>query len=121
MTTIDELREADWRRREAMISGDVETLAELLAEELVWTHSSGKQDDKRSFLGKIAGGAADYRSLEVTDDQVHRHGDIIIHHGNLTGRVVVGGREKALSNRFLSVWRWSGTRFELLAWQSTGF
>lgn len=121
MTTIDELREADWRRREAMISGDAKTLNRLLAEELIWTHSSGRQDDKRSFLEKIAARTADYRLLEVTDDHVSQYGAIMIHRGNLSGRVVVDGREKTLSNRFLGVWRWSGERFELLAWQSTGF
>jgi hypothetical protein len=33
----------------------------------------------------------------------------------------VDGREKALRNRFLSVWKRSDDRLELLAWQSTGF
>jgi ketosteroid isomerase-like protein len=121
MTTADELQETDWRRRQAMIAADVAGLERLLAEELIWTHSSGKTDDKQSFLEKIAAKAVDYQSLEVTDDVVSSQGDVMIHHGTLTGRVAVDGVEKALRNRFLSVWQWRDGTFVLLAWQSTGF
>ena len=121
MTEAQALRAADRRRRDAMIAGDVAALDALLADELVWTHSSGKRDGKKSLLGNIAAGAVDYHELEVGDDAVWSHGGVLIHHGDLLGRVSVDGREKALSNRFLSVWRRSGDAFELLAWQSTGF
>ncbi len=103
-----------------MISGDAALLDSLLAEDLVWTHSSGKTDGKRSFLDKIESRAVDYQSLEVTEDAVTNHGDIMIHHGVLAGRVSVDGKEKALRNRFLSVWKYAEGRFQLLAWQSTG-
>ena len=121
MTDADDLRATDRRRRDAMIAGDAEALARLLAGELVWTHSSGKRDDRTAFLDRIASRAADYHELEVSDDAVTSHGDVLVHHGDLVGRVTVGGTEKALRNRFLSVWKRSGDTFELLAWQSTGF
>jgi ketosteroid isomerase-like protein len=120
MTTVDELREADWRRRQAMIDGDAATLKRLLADDLIWTHSSGRTDDKRSLLDRIESKAVTYLSLEVADDVVSRHGDVMIHHGALEGLVSVDGRERVLRNRFLSVWKVSGGAFELLAWQSTG-
>jgi ketosteroid isomerase-like protein len=121
MIEPDAVRAADRRRRLAMIAGDADALAPLLADALVWTHSSGKQDGKASFLDKIAANTADYHELEVSDDDVVCFADIAIHRGDLTGRVSVDGREKALRNRFLSVWQGSGSTLELLAWQSTGF
>lgn len=120
MTTVDELREADWRRRQAMIDGDVGALGELLSEELIWTHSSGKTDGKQSFIERIASRAVTYLALEVVDDTVAEHGDVMVHSGVLEGRVSADGRERPLRNRFLSVWKWTGRHFELLAWQSTG-
>jgi ketosteroid isomerase-like protein len=120
MTTVDELKEADWRRRQAMIECDAGALEGLLAEDLIWTHSSGKTDGKRSIIDKIASKTVRYLSLEVADDVVSSHGEIMIHHGVLEGRVSADGRERPLRNRFLSVWKWSGRSFELLAWQSTG-
>lgn len=121
MTMAEQLRAADRRRRQAMIDADVRTLDELFADQLTWTHSSGKKDDKRTLLDKIASRASEYLALEVSDDTIVQHGDVLIHHGNLSGRVVVGGQEKALNNRFLAVWKASADGFRLLAWQSTGF
>lgn len=121
MTDADELRATDRRRRDAMIAGDADALAPLLADELVWIHSSGRKDDRKAFLDRIGSRAAHYHELEVSDDVVTRHGDVLVHHGNLLGRVSVDGTEKALRNRFLSVWKRSGGVLELLAWQSTGF
>jgi len=121
MSHLQVLRDADRRRRDAMIAGEPDTLAALLDNALVWTHSSGKQDDKTSFLDKIAGGGTVYLELEVSDDSVTDCGDILVHRGNLAGRASVDGREKALRNRFLSVWRRSGAILQLLFWQSTGY
>jgi len=121
MTHTQALRDADRRRRDAMIAGEPDTLAALLDDELVWIHSSGKQDDKTSFLGKIAAGGVVYLELEVSDDSVTDCGDVLVHRGNLFGRASVGGRDKALRNRFLSVWRRSGDVPQLLFWQSTGY
>lgn len=121
MTDARALRAADRRRREAMIAGDADALAALLDDALVWTHSSGKQDDKTSFLRKIAGGGTVYLELEVSDDTVTDAGEVLVHQGNLAGRAAVDGREKALRNRFLSVWRRSGDVLQLLFWQSTGY
>jgi ketosteroid isomerase-like protein len=120
MSTIDRLRDADQRRRQAMIDVDTAALDTLLAEELIWTHSSGKTDGKRSFIERIASKAVAYLAIDVVDDTVWRHGDIMIHHGEIAGRVEAGGNERALRNRFLSVWQWRDGRFQLLAWQSTG-
>lgn len=121
MTHAQDLRDTDRRRRDAMVAGDADALALLLDDALVWTHSSGKQDDKASFLEKIAGGGTRYLELEVSDDSVTDCGEVLVHQGNLAGRAAVDGREKALRNRFLSVWRRSGTILQLLFWQSTGY
>lgn len=120
MTTDEALRAADGRRRRAMIDGDLETLASLLAEDLVWTHSSGKQDDKAGLLRRIGDGGTVYQRLEVADDAILRCGEVLIHHGLLSGEALVEGAPKPLRNRFLSVWIGSGDDVELLAWQSTG-
>ena len=112
--------EADARRRAAMIRGDADTLSTLLADDLIWTHSSGKTDDKASFLRGIASGTVLYSALDVSGVTVSQHNDLFICHGILQGRASRDGKEKSLNSRFLSVWKHSGDSFELLAWQSTG-
>lgn len=111
---------ADARRRAAMISADTSALSALLGDELIWTHSSGKTDDKASFLDGIATGTVLYSALDVEDVAVAQHGDAFLCHGTLHGRASRGGVEKSLHSRFLSVWKRRREGFEMLAWQSTG-
>ena len=115
------LLEADRRRREAMISADMRALSDLLSDELIWTHSSGRTDGKASFLEKIESGATVYHELEVDDAVIVPLGDVYVHHGTLTGSATAAGKRKDLRNRFLSVWKTENGNFEMLAWQSTGF
>ena len=121
MSKHRELLEADQQRREAMIGADVAALADLLSDDLIWTHSSGKTDDKASFLEKIESGTTVYHTLEVEDVVISRHGELYICHGILTGTATAGGTRKDLRNRYLSVWKREQGGFRMLAWQSTGF
>lgn len=121
MSATAALLEADAERRAAMISGDVPALTALLGDELVWNHSSGRADDKTSFLAGIAAGSVTYLELETTDVTVSRYGDVFICHGILNGRASREGVEKTLRNRFLGVWQQRDGAFQLLAMQSTGF
>jgi len=121
MSDVEGLLEADRVRREAMVSGNLDRVAGMLSDNLVWTHSSGKTDGKESFLKTIESKTVIYQSLEVENHTISRHGDVMIYYGSLIGSAIVDGKVKNLRNRFLSVWEKSGTSFEMLAWQSTGY
>ncbi len=113
------LREADQARRAAMISGDALALDQLLADDLTWTHSSGKTETKAEFIAAIVDGHVTYESLAVSDEQVRSAGDALVHGGMLHGRASRGGQPKALAAKFLAVWRNGGGGLQLVAWQST--
>ena len=117
----ERLLEADRIRRQSMVAGDADRLSATLGDDLVWTHSSGKTDDKAAFLKKIESRAVVYQSLETDDQSVSQHGDVMVCHGTLVGSAAVGGKVKDLRNRFLSVWVKSGDTYEMIAWQSTSF
>jgi len=122
MTQPDErLLQADSARRAAMIDADTDALSHHLADELVWTHSSGRTEDKDTVLANIGAGTARYLALRVEDISTTQHGDIFLYHGTLHGRVKRNGIERELHNKFLSVWRIADERFQMLALQSTAF
>jgi len=121
MSETQAVLEADARRRAAIISGDVEVLTALLSDRMIWTHSSGKVDDKASFLEGLASGSVKYIRLDVEDVTVLQQLDVFILHGTLLGLASRAGVEKSLRNRFLSVWQQHKDGFQMLAWQSTGF
>ena len=120
MSDVDTLLETDAARRAAMVSGDADTLAALLADDLSWTHSSGKTDNKTDFLAVITGGSTVYHSLDTRDVSVRQFGDVYLLDGVVFGDVTKDGQDKQLLNRFLTVWQHRDAGFVLLAWQSTG-
>lgn len=121
MSNVEDLLAADAARREAMIAADTSALGSLLSDDLVWTHSSGRTDNKAAVLQTIGEKAVLYLALQVEDVRVSEHNDVFICHGTLHGRVSKDGTERDLRNKYLSVWKQAGSSFEMLAWQSTGF
>ncbi len=111
--------EADAARRRAMILGDVDALLALLADDLVWTHSSGAAESKAEFISAIASGNVRYEELHVEEDAIREEGSLVLHTGVLRGVASRGGQNKNLHARFLAVWRFAQNMPELMAWQST--
>ena len=121
MGDAENLLKVDSARRDAMISGNSRDLGATLSDDLVWTHSSGRTDDKTAILNALETRSVIYESLQVEDVTISEHGEIFICHGVLNGKVVKDGAGKTLRNKFLSVWKRIGSSFKMLAWQSTGF
>ena len=112
--------EADKLRREAMVSGDIEKLAELLADGLVYTHSNGKVDNKKTLLEAIRSGASDYEKIEPSNMVVRARGGTVI----VTGVVAVGVKTpegpKAFDARFTAIYgRTKDGKWQLNTWQTT--
>lgn len=113
--------EADKLRREAMVAGDIEKLTELLADGLVYTHSNGKVDNKKTLLEAIRSGASDYEKIEPRNMVVRARGagTVIV-----TGVVAVGVKtpegSKAFDARFTAVYgRTKDGKWQLNTWQTT--
>ena len=121
MNHAEELIKVDIARRDAMISGDMHILGQILSDELVWTHSSGKTEDKNAVLQAIESKSVSYKSLTIKDYSITQHDNIYIYQGLLDGFASRDGIEKNLKSKFLSVWRWTGSTYEMLAWQSTSY
>ena len=120
MSKTQDLLAADAARRAAMVAADGTALSQYLSADLVWTHSSGRTDDKAAVLDTITSGSVEYLSLDAEDVGTAEHGDICLCFGVVAGRVRKDGAERDLRNKFLSVWKHTDTGWQMLAWQSTG-
>lgn len=120
MTEIENLLAADEARREAMIGADEAAMKISFHENLKWTHSSGKTDDRQALMDTICSGSVVYHSIENEDVEVSQHGDMFIMSGVLKADVTKEGQPKVLANKFLSVWEKTPAGIQMLAWQSTG-
>ncbi|MCS5735730.1 nuclear transport factor 2 family protein [Herbiconiux daphne] len=111
--------ELDLKRREAMISADVESLSQLLGDELVWIHATGKLDDKGTVLKAIGEGATVYERITVEDETVRFFEGVALVTGMASMTLVSRGARKELENRFTIVWAPAGDSYQAVNWQST--
>ena len=115
---------AEEQRRQAMLSGDIAALEELLSEGLVYVHSTGGRDTKTTYLDKMASGSLKYVTLSFEDLQVHAAGPGEMVTGRMSAEVIIGGQSKAVRSLFLTVWMpelgaEGRQRMRMLAYQGT--
>ncbi len=103
----------------ALLAADVEALAALLSERLVFAHATAVYEDKASLLAKMASGNIVYDTLDITEPQVVDLGDTALLVSRLTAAVRVGGQPKTIDNRTLSVWTREDGVWRLVAYQPT--
>jgi ketosteroid isomerase-like protein len=115
-----EIKTLEDRRYRAMIDGDTAVLDELCSDDLIYTHSKGDHDDKRSYLHKVGSGHFTY--LEIThpaDRILVAHGAALVT-GRMTAKVSVAGRGIVhVDNRYLAVWVREHGGWKFVAYQPT--
>lgn len=117
--TKQELLAADDARYAAMIDGNFAALKDMLAEELLYCHSSGQVDTRASYLAALESGGVRYLDVQRFDELVHPVGSVALMSGLHRLRVLVGEQEKVLHNRFTTTWLLRDGRWVLLSWAST--
>jgi len=115
-----EIRAADARRIEAMVKGDAQGLAPLLAPGVTYTHSNGEMESREQFLDTISSGRLDYVSMVPADVLIRVLDDrAAVITGRADVKLIAQGKENALALRFTSVWLRGDAGWQMVAWQST--
>ena len=111
--------ELDKRRMTAMAQKDIATLNELIADDLVYTHSSARLDTKQSLIGNMESGSTVYTSVVPSDVKAQDLGDTVVLTGSCRISVNAGGRPNSFGVRFTDVYAKRGGRWQMVTWQST--
>lgn len=114
-----ELSAAEHARFAAMTSGDLDALAAILGDDLVYSHSNGRTDDKTSYLQPLRSGATKYESIEPSEVKIRVFGDIGVLNGRAAFRVRNGEQRQAFNLVFTEVYQRRDGRWLLVSWQST--
>jgi ketosteroid isomerase-like protein len=109
----------DKKRMTAMAQKDVSTLNALLADDLVYTHSSARLDTKQSLIGNMESGATVYTAVEPSDVEAQDLGDAVVLTGSCRISVMAGGRPNSFGVRFTDVYANRGGHWQMVTWQST--
>lgn len=115
----EKIIELDRRRMTAMAQKDIATLNQLIADELVYTHSSARLDTKQSLIGNMESGSTVYTSVVPSDVKAQDLGDTVVLTGSCRISVNAGGRPNSFGVRFTDVWANRGGNWQMVAWQST--
>ena len=109
----------DKKRMQAMAKKDVATLEAVLADDLVYTHSSARLDTKRSLIDAMMSGATVYTGIEPSDVKAQDLGDAVVLTGIAQIKVVSNGTPNAFGVRFTDIYAKRDGRWQMVTWQST--
>jgi ketosteroid isomerase-like protein len=109
----------DKKRMTAMAEKDVATLKTLIADDLIYTHSSARMDTKASLIGNMEAGSTVYTSVDPSHVVAQDLGDTVVLTGECAISVVSGGKPNSFKVRFTDVWAKRGTTWQMVTWQST--
>ena len=112
---MDEIIALENRRIEAMTKGDIQALEEILADDLIYTHTTARIDTKASFIDAISSGRSNYRSVERKDVKVRQFGDSAV----VTGHAKIHVGDNKFEARFIDVYAKRDGTWQMVAWQST--
>ena len=91
---MDDIAAVEQALYRAMIAQDFAALDALLADDLVYIHSTAVAEDKRGYLEGVRNGLYDYGAIESRDVTVRHCGDVAIQTGIVTMSVAARGAAK---------------------------
>ena len=110
---------ADDRRFEAMRTGDWAALDAALADDLVYVHSTARQESKAEHIANLRAGKPHYRGIAPRERRARVHGGVGLVHGVSDMHVERDGKENRFTVRYLAVYAKAGEHWRMIAWQST--
>ena len=117
-TAADQIKDAEARRYAAMIAGDTKALDAVLADDLVYTHSTAATETKQEFIDRLSSGLR-YKAITQREQTIRVIGDVALVNGLNRMDVERKGEPITFDIRFLAVYARTGAQWQMRAWQST--
>ena len=111
--------ELDKKRMQAMSEKDLAALDALLADDLIYTHSSARVDSKQSLIANMKSGTTVYSSIEPSDVRAQDLGDAVVLTGVAWVKVASHGKQLDFGVRFTDAYAKRNGRWQMVVWQST--
>jgi len=106
------------RLREAMLASDGPALADIAGDNLLYCHSSGKQQNKQEFVDTIVQGHSVFLTLEFSEQVIKITGDTAIVHNRFTSDTHDDGNPGHVDLGVLLVWKKIDNQWKLIGRQA---
>ncbi len=118
VTTAEALAAED-ARYAAQVGEDFIAMEQLLADDLVYYHSSTLIDGKASYIDSLRSRAVSYLAMRRSDVSVRTFGCVAVITGLGNFDVRLNGKELSVEVRFHSLWARRDGRLQFVSWQAT--
>ena len=95
------------------------SMERLIAEDLVYIHSSSVVDNKKSYIESMRTGAVRYRVMRRSDVSVRTFGCVATLTGMGNFDVTVNDKEMTVELRFHAIWAKRDGKVQFISWQAT--
>lgn len=109
----------DRKRMDAMCRQDSAALREIIADDLIYTHSSARMDTKDSLIANMESGSTVYQKIETSDVVAQDLGDAVVVTGVARITVSSNGKPNSFGVRFIDVYANRRGNWQMVTWQST--
>jgi ketosteroid isomerase-like protein len=109
----------DAKRMAASVGQDYDTLNQLIADDMIYTHSSARMDTKASLIGNMKAGTTVYTGMTPSEVVAQDLGDTVVLTGVCAISVMSGGKPNSFKVRFIDVYAKRPSGWQMVTWQST--
>jgi ketosteroid isomerase-like protein len=109
----------DAQRMAASAAKDVATLEKLIADDLIYVHSTARMDTKETLIGAMVSGKTVYTGMQPSEVVAQEFGDTVVLSGVCAISVVAAGNPRSFKVRFVDVWNKRPAGWQMVTWQST--
>lgn len=113
-----EIDRAEDARYAAMIGGDMNVFASMLADEFVYHQPSGNVANKAAYVASLKSGDIKLTKAERYDVTIHVYGDTATAMGSTKVDLIMKGEPRQVDLRYLNVWVKRDGRWQLASRQS---
>ena len=104
--------------KKAMIDGDKGALEKITSDKLSYGHSSGRVEDRASFVDNIVTGKSDFVTIELTNQTVSVSGDAAIVRHTLSATTNDSGNPGSVKLNIMLIFQKQKGQWKLLARQA---
>ena len=106
------------QRFDAQVSKNYAVLEQVLANDLIYAHSSGATDSKQSYIQSIRDGKSNYAAIDVQEQKVRVYGNTAIINGVCLIKMNNNNMPTEMKLRYTDVYVKNGKQWQMAAWQS---
>lgn len=117
--SADEVVKAEDARYAAQMANDFYAMDRLIADDLVYIHSSSVVDTKQSYIDSMRSGMVKYKVMRRSDVKVRTFGCIATLTGLGNFDVQLNDKDLSIELRFHSIWAKRDGKLQFVSWQAT--